>query len=260
MHVQSQKGRSMSFDWLLGELPKASMEWPKVIDLGEFMTRSELPVGADWQRLANEWGRRQCPSLHVESAANHSRPAVAVERRRSPGISVERRRSLQSRLEYSDASTRRSHLAPFSLWLWAVDYFNAARAAPSSPPGDRTFHPARAGNACQALELALKAFLCQRGVSLDSLRSRGHDLARLVSDAEAADLAALMPLTTEHRAALDSAVRYHSEKVLDYPSLLESLTDYWDRPDVDGVLRMVEELLKVLEPECRRSLKSKPDW
>ena len=259
MHVQSQKGRSMSFDWLLGELPKASREWPKVIDLGEFMTRSELPVGADWQRLASEWGRRQRPSLHVEMAPSHSRPAVAVERRRSPAISVERRRSLHSRLEYLDDATGRSHLAPYSLWLWAVDYFNAARAAPLSPPGDRTFHPARAGNACQALELALKAFLCLRGVSLDSLRSRGHDLARLIGDAEAADLAALMPLTVEHRAAIDGAVRYHSEKVLDYPSLLESLTGYWDRPDVDGVLRMVEDLLKVLEPECRRGLKSKPD-
>src|SRR6187200_2760974 len=102
----------MSFDWLLGELPKASREWPKVIDLGEFMTRSELPVGADWQRLANEWGRRQCPSLHVESAANHSSPAVAVERRRSPAVSVERRRSLNSRLEFLTDATGRSHRAP----------------------------------------------------------------------------------------------------------------------------------------------------
>jgi hypothetical protein len=105
---------------------------------------------------------------------------------------------------------------------------------------------------CRALELGLKAFLSLRGRSLDDLAGGafGHDLDKLLAEADKQDLGALVQLSDEQRFQIVRASIYYAEKVLEYPSVLEALRGYGSRASMDRLLDAAETLIPPLREPC----------
>jgi len=114
------------------------------------------------------------------------------------------------------------------------------------------FHPARLFLVCRSLELALKAFLSLRGRSLDELAGGafGHDLNKLLAEANKQDLGALVKLSEEQRFQIVRASIYYAEKVLEYPSVLEAMKGYGSRASMDRLLDAAETLIPPLREPC----------
>lgn len=145
----------------------------------------------------------------------------------------------------------RARLSPLGLILHADHYLCAAKTAqPSLNGGD--YHPARLFLVCRSLELALKAFLSLKGRSLDELAGGafGHDLDKLLAEADKQDLGALVKLTEEHRFQIGRASIYYAEKVYEYPSVLEAMKGYPSRASMDPLLDAAETLIPPLREPC----------
>ena len=71
-----------------------------------------------------------------------------------------------------------------------------------------------------SIELALKAFLCAKNISMDVLkRDYRHNLVKLLDQAEILGLLAVVPLKPEHCAEIRRAKTYYDDKVFEYPNL-----------------------------------------
>jgi len=111
--------------------------------------------------------------------------------------------------------------------------------APSAP-----FSPVRYYLLARAVELALKAFLSAKGISLRELAGRNfrHSLVKLLHGAQSRGLTTIVPLDSKHVEEIRRADRYYSEKVFEYPAISKAVEGYPGRPDL-VVLRSVAELL-----------------
>ena len=87
-------------------------------------------------------------------------------------------------------------------WSAAEDFLTAAQKTKSDDPWGLG-HESRSVTfylAGHALELVLKAFLRAKGFSIDDLKNKfGHDLEKLLNQAEAQDLAKFTAVSETHR-------------------------------------------------------------
>lgn len=146
----------------------------------------------------------------------------------------------------------RARLSPLGLIIYADHYLCAAKTAQPLQNGGGDFHPARLFLVCRSLELALKAFLSLKGRSLDELAGGafGHDLDKLLAEADKQDLGALVKLSEEQRFQIGRASIYYAEKVYEYPSVLEAMKAYPSRASMDPLLDAAETLIPPLREPC----------
>jgi hypothetical protein len=145
----------------------------------------------------------------------------------------------------------RARLSPLGLIIYADHYLYAANTAQPSPDSGE-LHPARLFLICRSLELALKAFLSLRGRSLDELAGGafGHDLDKLLAEADKQNLGALVKLGDAQRFQIGRASIYYAEKVYEYPPVLEAMKAYPLRASMDLLLDAAETLIPPLREPC----------
>jgi hypothetical protein len=136
---------------------------------------------------------------------------------------------------------------PLSLLIYAEDFLAASK---SSTPADPRFQPARLFLACRAIELALKAFLSLREISLMNIMDRKHYLKRLLIEAEKLGLEQHIKLQQIERDLISQAAIYYEEKVFEYPSLTEALVGYPEMPRLDGLFDIARRLVDALKEPC----------
>lgn len=148
----------------------------------------------------------------------------------------------------------KAYVGPLALHAYAADFLRAAHSVPSQ---EQRFSPVAYYLYCHSIELALKAFLRIKGVSVIRLSNRrhfGHDLTRLLDGAIALDLLALAHLPDEQQQSIRDANSYYSSKVFEYldntQGLFEALTGYRARPDIQTLRSAAEVLVASLEKPC----------
>jgi hypothetical protein len=167
--------------------------------------------------------------------------------KRKTSTKLWRRAATHRRVETFQFLGMRLHIAP-GLWSYASQYQQAARAVSASP-----FNVARFYLACHALELALKAFLSTKGLSLERMARRpGHDLATALAEAERLRLADVVRLPPLQRKEVRRA-RYYGEKVFEYPAWIPSVHGFKDIPDLDLLMGATDRLLRKLREPCLRA-------
>jgi len=149
-------------------------------------------------------------------------------------------------------------MSPIGLHVYAAHFLDAAKAAPvsqQSTPARFPFAPARLFLVCHAIELLLKAFPSLKGNSLKSLASNkfGHDLEKLLQDAEECGLGELIQLTPPLVVEIRKASEYYAEKVFEYPALYEAVQAYPRLPDFEPLLEAADALLVALNEPCLNS-------
>jgi HEPN domain-containing protein len=156
-----------------------------------------------------------------------------------------------TQIENIEVFGAKAGLSPLGLIIYADHYLHAARTAQPSPNSGE-FHPACLFLVCRSLELALKAFLSLRGRSLDELAGGafGHDLDKLLAEADKQDLGGLVKLSEEQRFQIGRASVYYAEKVCEYPSVLEAMKAYPSRASMDRLLDAAETLIPPLREPC----------
>ena len=142
-------------------------------------------------------------------------------------------------------------MGPVGLHTFA-EYFLSAAKSVQAPDTAPTLPVVRTFLVCHSLELSLKAFLSLKGCSLLELAGGvyGHDLASLIKEAEQQDLHALVKLENHQRSEIISASTYYREKLLEYPSVMETLNGYAGLPDADLLIDFAEELVVALREPC----------
>jgi hypothetical protein len=143
-------------------------------------------------------------------------------------------------------------MGPLALELYAEMYLSAAESLPKPTV---PFEPVRPYLVCHAIELALKAFLSLRGRAMVDLADGqfGHKLSAILTEAEAADLLALVPLSSAHRKAITSAESYYACKVFEYPAVGEALSAYPSMPPIDALFEAASLLTRSLATPCREA-------
>ena len=144
----------------------------------------------------------------------------------------------------------RARMAPVGLQHYAADFLSVAKAV---PPPNVPFAPARPYLICHALELALKAFLSLRGrLSLEQLSDRkfGHNLQRLLAEAERHGLNELIDVTENQKSQIERASIYYSSKCFEYPAVGEALCAYPKMPDATVLEDTAEALITALREPC----------
>jgi HEPN domain-containing protein len=151
----------------------------------------------------------------------------------------------------------RARFGPIGLHIYAANFLAAAKAFPPTPPPP--FRPAAFFLPCRAAELALKAFLSLKGRPLLELAGGGpygHVLAALVDEAIKQGVREVIELSDETVADVKQASRYYSEKVLEYPALLEAGTAYQHLPKVEtmqSIMKLTGELLDAIRDDCTKA-------
>jgi hypothetical protein len=132
-------------------------------------------------------------------------------------------------------------ISPLALNHYAKDFLRAGSSVEELPSGK--FSPVQLYLFAHAIELALKALLRASGLSLKVLAKKyGHNLALLLSEAERRDLLAAVSLKLEQCAEIRRANQYYSEKLFEYPNLLEMLKGFPEEPN-PALLRTAAEVL-----------------
>jgi HEPN domain-containing protein len=152
--------------------------------------------------------------------------------------------------EYFELFGLKSHMSPVGLIVFAEKYLNAAKTTQSDPNG-RGFDPARLFLAARSIELALKAFLSLKGLTLDQMAEGafGHNLQRLLEEAKAKGLAGLVKLANLESEIIRASSGY-SEKAYEYPSLLEAIKGYPSFADASRLIDAAETLIGALREPC----------
>lgn len=143
---------------------------------------------------------------------------------------------------------------PYGCLRVAIEYLKAAEKV--QPPArseidefrQRLSFPAYflAGH---AIELALKAFLLGRGMSVDVLRSKkyGHDLRALLTEARRRRLGLLVKLSPRDVAAVLVLNECYSAKELEY-----AVTGIRRLPHYSAAIHVADALISGLGPYCRQ--------
>ena len=160
-----------------------------------------------------------------------------------------RRHAAVESLSMFGASTR---MGPMGLYLYAENFLSAAKSVQAPVTAPR-FPMARTFLVCRSLELALKAFLSLKGISLLELTGGeyGHDLKGLIEQTEKRDLDTFVKLGDDQRAEIIRASTYYFEKVFEYPALMEALRGNPGLPSADVLIGAAEALVSALQEPCR---------
>lgn len=137
-----------------------------------------------------------------------------------------------------------SRLRLVALCAYARDFLGAAKSA---QPLRGTCGPARHYLLCQALELALTAYLLAFGVDTAvDLPESVNDLEALWSQAQLHGLDGLVRLTPSARAHLRKAAAYYSAGAMRRPALAEILRGSSGAPDFDELDRTATTVVSVV--------------
>lgn len=174
---------------------------------------------------------------------------VRVMTKKNKLLRGSRRHAAVERLSLFGNVTR---LGPYGLISYAK-WFSEAAGSTTAPADAPNFPLVRTFLAARAVELALKAFLALKGRSLLELADGpyGHDLIGLIREAEKLDLKAHVRLNAVQHAEIIKASEYYSEKVLEYPSLMEAGSAYSKMPHADILISAAEAFVKALYEPCR---------
>lgn len=150
-------------------------------------------------------------------------------------------------LEAIELAGLKWNFSPTGLIVYAKYFLDAAKAAADIP-----FNPARTFLACRSLELAFKALLALRGLSMTKLSTGafGHNLHQLLAEAERKGVDEFVILSVEQRAAIKRASDYYDEKVLEYPALAEAVRAYPKMPNTALLIEASELLVASLHKPC----------
>jgi hypothetical protein len=127
-------------------------------------------------------------------------------------------------------------------WCMALDYFAAERALPDESTARFGLVPHYL--LCHSLELSFKAFLADKGNTIEDMRKRfNHDLGELLRECEANGLAASFPNVTELRTQIRQVNKYYSEKQFEYGEI-----SIYDLPELKALRDSSSKLISVTEP------------
>jgi hypothetical protein len=114
------------------------------------------------------------------------------------------------------------HITPAGHLRYAAQFLRAARASRDADPTFPSHVPYYL--TCHAVELALKAFLRLRRVPSETLKKKlGHDLEKLLEQADDEHLAEYLTPDARQRSALKRVNTYYRHKVLEYFSRRQPL-------------------------------------
>jgi hypothetical protein len=146
----------------------------------------------------------------------------------------------------------RARISPTAFCVYAEGYLDAARSitAPGFPSA-----LVRSYLLCHAIELALKAFLSLKGMTMLDLADRqfAHDLVRLLNEAQNKGLSTLATLQESEVEQISRASAYYAEKVFEYPSVGEAAKAYPGTPNNESLLAAASALISGLREPCLHS-------
>ena len=156
---------------------------------------------------------------------------------------------INTQIERISIAGATARLSPVGFHVYAKDFL---RAGVSLEELNNRFSPVQYYLLARAVELALKAFLSAKGLTLRELASRKyrHDLTKLLETAEGYGLASTVPLEPRHLREIRRAKKYYSEKVFEYPAIFEAINAYPHTPDLDLLRGAAEILVKRTELLC----------
>jgi len=99
---------------------------------------------------------------------------------------------------------------------------------------------------CHSIELCLKAFLRGKGFSIQGQRNLGHDLQKLVEEADGHKLDDYFAISSGQRTALLRANKYYVLKELEYPVIGPK-----NLPDIELLNSLADGLLDKTRDFCR---------
>jgi len=133
------------------------------------------------------------------------------------------------------------------LWNYARDFYSAAELINEYEPGELDIP--RYYLICHALELGLKAFLNNKGVSIKDLSDQGkfgHDLRALFTKARALGLRKEFRYTSTQWAAIRGLYGYYKSKHFEYPHVGPKRLPAYRmlQSTVDGLLRGISPAIR----------------
>ena len=139
-------------------------------------------------------------------------------------------------------------ISPLGFHRYASEFLRAAR----SVSVDSSFSPVPYYLYCRSLELALKAFLLTKNVSIRELKSRdlGHDLVKVLDKAKTIGLGQLLTVTSAHERELVKANNYYASKGFEYFEVMKAVRGYPDLPEVSVLAEFASHLIAALEHVC----------
>lgn len=136
----------------------------------------------------------------------------------------------------------------FGTWRFASEYLRAAEAVEAIAKNDADIAAPRYYLLGHGIELALKAFLLAKDVSIAELRSMklmGHDLEKALIRAEGLGLSALVPLSSEERSFIVLLNKTYQPKEHEY---IETGYAVW--PQTSLLFAVLKKVLAAIKPEC----------
>ena len=134
------------------------------------------------------------------------------------------------------------NFAPFGLIFTSRKFMEAARVVVAQEQGQTHvgWYPVGKYLACHSIELSLKAFLTLKGERLLRAKRFGHNLSNLLDISERRGLWDMVALSVDERTEIQRTSPYYSEKVFEYPSLVEAARAYPGEPDSSHLLAAAE--------------------
>jgi hypothetical protein len=144
---------------------------------------------------------------------------------------------------------------PATLRVGPIDFFRAAKdccdAADLLREHSKPYPRVLASFYCQAVELALKAYLLARGDTVRKVKRRRHDLRRLLVDSFALGIDDVVDITpAERKLLIDLSKRYERARL----TYFEGASDLWfiiaTPPDFDVLAAVARTLVTGIEKGC----------
>jgi hypothetical protein len=122
------------------------------------------------------------------------------------------------------------------------------------PDTERDRSPVKFFLLCKSVELSLKAFLLAKKVPVHRLASKGegygHDINRLLTEAEAHSLSDAVSLSAAEMQAVIVAEPYYTDRVFDYFNVGEALAGYPRGPVLADLHAAAERLYEGVRQVC----------
>lgn len=142
----------------------------------------------------------------------------------------------------------RANLSPLGFHRYASHFLAAARSAPPA----HGFSPVGYYLYSRAIELVLKAFLLERGMTKAELKKRalGHDLLRVLAKADELGLATRVEVTDAEREEIRKANDYYADKEFEYFNVISAVTGYSKLPNLTVMDQLAQRLVSGLHDGC----------
>jgi hypothetical protein len=122
------------------------------------------------------------------------------------------------------------------------------------PDSDRDRSPVKYFLLCKSVELSLKAYLLAKKIPAKLLGSKtqgyGHDIIRLLTEAETHSLSDTVSLSASEKQAVIEAEPYYTERVFDYFNVKEALAGYPRGPVLADLQAAAERLYEGVRQAC----------